>query len=200
MEPAIIRKLTEELNSGITTEAQVVYLLVEIRKLLEQQNEMQAYEYLTFHCDWALHSKLDRRMAQKILTQFNAANVHLKNGIELEQLPTELRREMRRISKMKYFEREMSDFLHNHRLPGFTDKRMDGWSHFLHLYAKVISDCPLVISGRNNSADVSSVTVHIELANQVIHKELFYKISWTILEKNGKSGEIYILNSFKQLS
>jgi len=58
----------------------------------------------------------------------------------------------------------------------------------------------LVISGRNNSADVSSVTVHIELANQVIHKELFYKISWTILEKNGKSGEIYILNSFKQLS
>ena len=38
MTEEIIRKLTAQLNNGITTEVQVVYLLVGIRKLIERDD------------------------------------------------------------------------------------------------------------------------------------------------------------------
>ncbi|MGB6402341.1 MAG: hypothetical protein WBF26_05800, partial [Candidatus Sulfotelmatobacter sp.] len=81
--------------------------MVEVRKLLEQQDAKKTYRFLTFHCDWALHAELDGTTAQEILKQFDAANIHLKKGVELEELPLELRLEVERISKMEYFEREL---------------------------------------------------------------------------------------------
>src|ERR1051326_1180777 len=95
---AIIAKLKTLLAKGITSEAEALYLIVEIRKLLEQQQAKKQYEYLTFHCDWALHAALEGTTAQKILKQFEAAALHLKTGIELYQLPHALRMEMPSIS------------------------------------------------------------------------------------------------------
>ena len=82
MTSEIIRKLGREIRKGITTEAQVVYLIVGIRKLLEQQRVGMQYEYLKFYCDWALHSKLEGRTAQKILEPFDAANLRIATRIE----------------------------------------------------------------------------------------------------------------------
>src|SRR5437763_7300734 len=48
----ILKKLKKELVTGITTEAQVVYLLAGVRKLLELQQAKRQYEHLKFHCDW----------------------------------------------------------------------------------------------------------------------------------------------------
>src|SRR3989338_4837864 len=99
----IIRKLEAELKGGITTEAQVVYLMTGLRKLLEQQQAKKQYEYLTFHCDWVVHSELQGATAQKILGQFDLANIHLKTGIELHDLPADLQREIEGIYKMEWF-------------------------------------------------------------------------------------------------
>jgi len=105
--PDIIRKLEAELGRGITTQAQALYLMAGIRKLLEQQQAKKQYEYLTFHCDWALRSKLGGPTAQKILKLFDAAHIQLKTAVELRDLPSELRTEIERISKMKLFEQEL---------------------------------------------------------------------------------------------
>jgi hypothetical protein len=83
---AILTTLEELLAHGIRSEAEAVYLLAETRKLLKQQDAKKRYEYLTFHCDWALHAKLTGSTAQRILKLFDDANVHLKAGAELEQL------------------------------------------------------------------------------------------------------------------
>src|SRR6266571_1614214 len=99
---AIIGKLAKLLKNCIKTEADALYFMVEVRKLLEQQRAKTQYEYLTFHCDWAVHPTLAGPTAQKILKQFDAANIHLKNGIELHDLPGLLRMEIDRISKMRY--------------------------------------------------------------------------------------------------
>lgn len=56
---AIIAKLETLLAKGITNEPEALYLIVEIRKLLEQQQAKKHYEYLTFHCDWAVHATLE---------------------------------------------------------------------------------------------------------------------------------------------
>ena len=42
-QPAIVEKLSRELDQEITTERQVVYLLAEIRKLLEIRDEKRKY-------------------------------------------------------------------------------------------------------------------------------------------------------------
>ena len=192
----IIRKLEAELKGGITTEPQVVYLMTGLRKLLEQRQEKKKYEYLTFHCDWVLHSKLDRAIAQKILEQFDLANIQLKTGIKLHDLPVDLQREINGISGMEWFREELSTFLAANGLPGLESVRRDDWTHFLHLYAKVVEDCPLVMSTNNTAASIEKVTVHLEWANQVYENEIFYKIIWTVADKNGLSGDIFVINSF----
>ena len=71
MEPDIIRKLRDELKETISTERQVVYLMVELRKLLEVTKKKKNYPSLLFHCDWVAHTTLDRELAREIVKAFN---------------------------------------------------------------------------------------------------------------------------------
>jgi hypothetical protein len=88
-------------------------------------------------------------------------------------------------------------------LPSLTKLRPDGWVHFLHLYARVIEDIPLVVktSAQNEFANIVSITVRCELAPQVYREhgreDQFYKVAWIIQDKNGGSGEIFVINSFE---
>lgn len=193
---AIIAKLEALLSKGITTEADALYLMVEVRKLLEQQQAKKQYEYLTFHCDWALHASLEGTTAQKILKLFDAANIHLKTGLELHDLPGSLKLEIDRISKMRYFEEQLENFLTANHLPALERTRSDGWIHFLHLYAKIVEDCPLVMTTKNQLASIATVTLKMELAKEPKENEMWFMVRWIIQDKAGKSGEIFVLNSF----
>lgn len=199
--PAIIAKLEKLLTKSITCEAEALYLMAEVRKLLEQQNAKAQYEYLTFHCDWALHAALKGAMAQKILEQFDAANIHLKTGVELHNLPDSLRIEIERISKMEYFEDQLREFLRANGLPSIGASRSDGWSHFRHLYGKIVEDCPLVMRANNQAATIDNVTLKMGLAvrsPEGVENEQFFKVSWVIQNKNGLTGSIDIYSSFSK--
>jgi hypothetical protein len=193
---AIIAKLEALLAKGIITEADALYLMVEVRKLLEQQQAKKQYEYLTFHCDWALHASLEGTTAQQILKLFDAANIHLKTGLELHDLPGPLKLEIDRISKMRYFEEQLENFLTANGLPTLERTRSDGWIHFLHLYAKIVEDCPLVMTTKNQLASIAKVTLKMELAKEPKENEMWFMVRWIIQDKTGKSGEIFVLNSF----
>jgi hypothetical protein len=201
--PQIVGKMEVLLSHGITTEAQVVYLMAAVRKLLEQsqpdENELVTLDYLKFHCDWTLHSKLDGRMAQRILRLFDAANLELKAGGELHNLPADLNTQIQFISKMTYFERELTRFLEIKGLPSLNAIRSDGFAHFLHLYAKVIEDCPLVMNAKNTTASVASVTIQVDFAKTSAEDggDMLYKVNWIVSDKNGKSGNIFVINSFE---
>src|SRR5579872_1229998 len=68
---AIVDKLKTELEKGITSEVQLVYVLVEVRKLLEITHRKDQYPALLFHCDWILHSHMDRPGALRVLQRFD---------------------------------------------------------------------------------------------------------------------------------
>ena len=191
-------KLELLLATGITTEAQALQLMVLVRKLLEQQQAKKQYEYLTFHCDWALHSKLEGTTTQKILKLFDAANGFLKAGVELQDLPLHIGGEITRISKMKYFEDELEEFLKANGLPGIDTTRSDGWIHFEHLYAKVVEDSPLVMTAKNTTACIASVTLNVDFAKASKQDggDMWFKVRWIIEDKNGMTGEVFVLNSF----
>jgi hypothetical protein len=197
-QPHIVGKLEAMLLKGITTEEEALALMVRVRKLLEHQKEKKQYEYLTFHCDWALHPTLTGTTAQKILTMFDAANIHLKAGTKLKDLPPQIGRDIDRISKMTYFEEQLEGFLKANGLPNMDSVRSDGWAHFLHLYTKVIEESPLEMNAQNTSAGVASVTLKVDFADlsKLDSDDMWYKVRWTIEDKNGRSGEVFVLNSF----
>src|SRR5882724_9183946 len=137
--PDILHKLRRELDAGIETEPQVVYLLAGIRKLMERDGVKGKYAALNFHCDWALHSKLEGPGARRVLTKFDAAHPLLRDDhLDLHQLPPGLRAEMNRIMTMRSFQDEIDTFLSDYGLPALTRNEEDGWPRFLYLYAKVI--------------------------------------------------------------
>ena len=201
--PEIIRKLTDELDRGITSEVQVVYVLAGIRKLIERDKIKDQYADLRFHCDWALHASMDRTAAKKILRQFDAAHALLREGIALHQLPSDLRGE-----------KELAEFLTAYALPPITKNSEDGWPHFLHLYTRVIEDIPLTVSlpavkKKNKSKQrtldggpkhISRVTVHLEPARKAAphgnREDVLFKVTWRIYDRNGKSGNVFVINSY----
>jgi len=193
----IISKLAKELDTGITSEVQVVYVLSGIRKLMERDKVEGQYADLKFHCDWVLHSSMDRAAAKAILRQFDAAQPLFRDG---QELPPELKSEIDRISKMRSFEKELEGFLTAYNLPPLTKNRPDGWVHFLHLYTKVIEDIPLTVYSPAATQNISHVTVHSEQAQETLKhpqgEEVLFTVTWRIHDKNGQSGTYRIFNSF----
>jgi hypothetical protein len=196
MKLEILEKLKKLLSAGITTEPQVVYFTTAVRKLLEQEQAKQQYRYLTFHCDWALHSELKGAMAQAILKKFDEANLQLKKGTKLQDLPVSLRKEIEQISTMRAFRKELYHFLETTGVPT-VDQKLNDWGRFLFLYSKVVEHCPLVLTSKSNAiTSVASVTVHLDVAKQPVNGEMFFRVSWRILDKSGQSGDIFVINSF----
>ncbi len=194
MVPDIRQKISDQIVKGVNTEAEAVYLMVQIRKLLEIYPS-DDYLHLNFHCDWALHTRMDRKPAQKILKLFDDVNVQLQKGVIFKDLPDNLRQEIERIFGMSLFRRELDTFLKQHSLPAVNCVK-DGWTKFLWLLAKVIEDCPLEIKPANIGSSVQKITIKVDLADTIVEGEQFYKITWIVSDVNGNNGELFSLNSF----
>ncbi len=164
----------------------VVYILVETRKLLERQGELNRYPALRFYCDWALHTSMDRAGAQRILRLFDEAHPLLCAN---QELPRPLRHDITETTNLRYFERDYEQFLTDYNLP--QDILHCRWTKFLHSYAAVIEDCPLTVRA-NNLRNIKSVTLSKEEAKKNIdhgdERYLLYRIRWTCDGINGTSG------------
>jgi hypothetical protein len=195
--PDIIKKLTKELENGITSEVQVVYLMAQIRKLMERDQIENKYVNLKFHCDWTLHSQLHGETAHQILRMFDAAYPVLKDtkGKLQDELPNDLRANIDRLSEMRLFEEEFSVVLGNYGLPPLTVNCKDGWVYFLYLYARVIEEIPLEVrvSRADAAKNVSKVVLKVRRAGE--KAEIPFRLIWEIHDKN---GDIFAISTFKQ--
>jgi len=78
---AIIEKLDRELQEPGGTNWQVVYILVELRKLMERNGDADRYLALNLYCDWAVHTKMDRTGATRIVERFNQCQELIELGL-----------------------------------------------------------------------------------------------------------------------
>jgi hypothetical protein len=53
-----------------------------------------------------------------------------------------------------------------------------------------------VTTEENKSAGIESVNLHVELDKQPVEGDLRFKVTWTVLDKNGPSSDIFVINSF----
>jgi hypothetical protein len=191
---AIEEKLRRQLSSRAhLTECRVVYILAEIRKLIERERQQKKYYALTFHCSWALHTTMDRgEGAARILKRFDKAYVLLKEK-NLHDLPTDLSNDLIETIDLKKFRAELDMFLTAHDLPRHVVGH--DWTKFLRLYAAVIEDCALIIKDETiDLKNITHVTVHKDDAQKKIRGAgktfTVFRIRWISLGKNNKTGTL----------
>ncbi|MCU0678086.1 MAG: hypothetical protein MUF19_00660 [Candidatus Pacebacteria bacterium] len=120
-------KLRSELsNLPIDTEARVLYLLVEMRKVLEY-DEIN-HSVLRFYGDWVVHTKLDRAFSQRIYEVLQQQDtLEGQNIISFNTLKNELR-----------------EFLNRYDLPTDLIDINEYWTYFREKLIDVLVDVPIV--------------------------------------------------------
>jgi hypothetical protein len=141
MKDAIVEKLREHLSGPMDTECKVVYLLCEIRKLLEKERPDPTPFALRLYCHWAVHVDLSRppttmpfleRVDDYIFGKLNAedTNETLVNEQAL----------FREFVYLETFRKELSQFLASHDLPTTLCDEDALWFGLLSAYGGVIED------------------------------------------------------------
>lgn len=174
MEDQIVTKIRRELERGIATESQAVYLLVEIRKLLDRKR--WDYPTLRLCCSWAVHVELSKHQAQKIVKKVDELYTKMASG----QLEEADRLELRSFFTLERFRVELDEVLTRNNVRVFDG---DEWGRFLACYLKVIEDCPLIC--RAAGPFVDRVELIKEIADGTTASPNGDPAIWWALYKNG---------------
>lgn len=138
MEDQLIEKIRGEMDRGINSECQVVYLLVEIRKLMDRdKTASMPYNSLRIYSDWAVHVGLSGPQAQDIVKRADAFYPKLMN----DTVSNQEKADFAKVFLLNTFREEMNRFLNDHVQRSFSDAR---WNSFLTYFLRVIEDCPLI--------------------------------------------------------
>ena len=171
---AIVEKLQPLLEKGIETEIEVVYLLVELRKLLEHDNKKDVYPVLHFYCNWVAHTKLSLSpIADEIVRLFDDMVADTVNA-ELNQ---ERCQKMNDVVNIRVLLTELNTYLEGLVLPTTVCTSADDWREFRKRLGSVIQDCPLLLNARikgNPTRFVESVLVVNQSSREYV------SLSWNL--------------------
>ena len=153
MEKDIVRKIREVFSAGVDSEERVVYLLVELRKLMELKGDFDNYPALKFYCDWVSHPSMDRRAAGRIVERFDRYEQLLHDGAfdagrQISDADNGVLTELRGTLEVGNFQRELVQYLGSHVFEEAPFETLGSWIAFLKLYIAVIQDCPLRCLGQ----------------------------------------------------
>ena len=136
-EKQIVRKLRDALSNRIEREADVVYILAESRKLLEDTSPNEPHFALKLYCHWAVHVDLaGRDTTLPFLRQVDSfvASALADNNFG------EQHRMFHEFGFLDSFRQLLKRFLESCGLPTHVCDDDPSWGAFLALYASVIED------------------------------------------------------------
>jgi hypothetical protein len=187
----IIDKLSRELQEIINSERQVVYLLIELRKLIEINQDGANYKTLKFCCDWVAHPVLKGREAQNIVRQFDEFQKF--NEIMFESahsksltMDTRFFGKLEELLRLNKFRHELGEYLKLQGLDSSIAGDEDKWTTFLKYYAGVIEDCPLKCISEGLVYVDEVVLKVIKVKPELVGHQLVIQWSW-ISKITGKS-------------
>ena len=167
----IIEKLRTEFKNEITSERQVVYILVEIGKLLEHDSAKATYPAIMFYRNWVVHTKLDRSAVADDLVRLFDDYITSNNTTASEKL--------KELVSPLTLRGELKTFLTHHGLTLSCCEDGVLWKRFVKYLAGVIDETPLQcfwsktfkktnhveavpVSHRRNSHGSAMLTKHVE--------------------------------------
>ena len=188
MKNAIIDKLRTTLESRIDSEGKVVYLLCQVRKLLDANPPDPSLFSLRLYCHWALHVDLDKKgTTLPFLKQVDeyVASVYA-GGVPMNFAAEELMR--REFGFLYTFKGRLQDFLAAYGLPTDVCDDPAQWRAFLQHYAGVIEDGKIFCSAKgialNHVKEVIFSKGRQSLAG--VEALLPFDLAWTIVLLDGK--------------
>jgi hypothetical protein len=146
MRQQIVEKLNKFLSERpqLKEEFEVVYLMVELRKLLDrerEQNHQNQDSLVRFHADWVLHTDKRHITApmKEIMKKIDESiDTYPKDGnIEFLLLPE--------------FRAELTKLLEEHGLPNDFCRKDDNWLVFMTTLTQVLADQPIINPTDNNA-------------------------------------------------
>jgi hypothetical protein len=178
MKPDLISKIRQELSQPVASERQVVYLLVESRKLLEVEGVLDQYPSLRLCMDWALHPVLERKNAKAILTHFNAYETeYRKSGITMHEFGLG---ELNNFLSLQSFRKEFVEALALFDVTADSLTSDEHWRGFVQNYCEVIRDCPLKATddGTRIVLEVTALAWPLEMANGIFPGKRVVQWNW----------------------
>lgn len=185
----IVSKLDEHLSKGVGTECEVVYLLAEIRKLLERDMPKAQPSALRMFCHWALHVDLtNAHTTQQFLELVDKWIVHSVAGF-LETHPWTISQEYYLFKDFMYldaFRRQLSTFLGQYGLSRDIAEDDNKWYNFLAAYGGVIEDGSLSIKANPNPLQAVDEIIFSKAAASEEDQHLPFSIQWDVRLKDGR--------------
>jgi|ERR1035437_446534 hypothetical protein len=141
--PSIIQKLGNHLDRHTppSEECHVLYLMAEIRKVLDHDNSSAKYPALRLYSNWCVHTRLDR--PSKFINQ---AAAEIEGEIQAcIEAGTEVAKgdNLRRFLTMEALKQSLEAFLGDNHLPTrITDG--ENWKSFQGLLVEIVSEQPII--------------------------------------------------------
>lgn len=145
MKDEIVKKITTLLseNTSLVRESDIVYLFVEIRKLLDRENNYN-FPTLRFYCDWAVHTKKSKitkevkKIMEKIYEEMKARDAILDNPAD-KKSGIVSRIDSADFIYMKELKKEMQNFLKSKNI-NCNLSEYKNWTEFTESFINVLAD------------------------------------------------------------
>lgn len=178
----ILRKLGAELIEPVTTERQVVYILCQVRKIVDRDPNKQRWKSLKLYCDWAMHPDLTydnrtRPFIQEIETWLLATLSPEGTGADEAQNAA-----IQRLVYLDGFRDDLHRFLDEQGLPNDLTVNDSRWNRFLAQYGGVIQDGSLVYSGTDLQLVKQMTFTTMPPSSEAVP----FDIRWEIQAKSGQ--------------
>jgi hypothetical protein len=173
MQNEIVAKLNRQLEHGFEREADVVYVMAEVRKLFEHVRTARKYPVLAFYSNWALHTRIGRepwaregiKRLEKVVGGFN-------NGThKAEEV-------LAGVTGLLSFQQLHAEFLGFGAENDVRFERLSNaeWRQFSVLLIDVLVDCPLVSETEGTTVKALSLSRDFAFAHPGGHTLAFWKI------------------------
>jgi hypothetical protein len=188
MKPDIITKLAQELEEPIGSERQIVYIMVELRKLIELNGDGAKYPALKLHCDWVAHPILQGQAAQEIVRLFDQYQKIMDEAAQGGEQAGDMAF-MGRLGPtltMTNFRNQLNTYLRSQGLDPSIPNDNGNWANFLTYYARVIEDCPLrcVSQGLKYTDEVTLKVIDVAPADPAAASPFRLTIEWSWISKS----------------
>jgi hypothetical protein len=163
----IINKLQKFLQNHpkFEEECEAVYLLAEIRKIIEKNNK---YKTLFFYCNWILHSKLNYKPTDDFLLE------NFNKYIDFSKSKKEIQRDLingqKDFFKLKDLNFELNEFLKQNKL-STEFLKSNKWYKFCKLFLENIMECQIDFGSKTKYCKINRFSVEKSNSN---YYYLFY--------------------------
>lgn len=187
----MVSKLHLHLEKPVDTECSVVYLLAEVRKLLDRDDPKHRYAALWMYCHWALHVDLD---LPKTTSDFlKQVDLWVTNNIAylVPSGPWKFIQEyylFRDFIYLDTFRKQLRLFLTAYKLPKEICTNESKWFEFISAYAGVIEDGTLACESKKNN-ELGAVQRVVFKKGKTLSRDhhVDFVIQWDIELKDGRT-------------